>query len=960
MSAAPSFEQFFHAIHGYSPYPWQVRLCRQVVASGRWPATLGVPTGAGKTATLDIAVYALVAEADKPPQHVEAPRRIAMVVDRRTIVDQSFDRARTIRDKLREATDGPLRAAADRLRRLMGREGHREDPLTVTLLRGGVPRDDGWARRPDQPLIVLSTVDQVGSRLLFRGYGVSNRMRPLHAGLLGHDTLFLLDEVHLARPFEQTLASLATRHRNDRTCALPDRWQVVALSATSGADDAFGLDADDRSLDRLSKRLTASKPVTLRAVESATHARSGAPSRKWISALVAASSEHLERGARCLGVVVNRVDTAAAVAQALEARGNLDVRLVTGRMRPADRAQVTEVLRERAGPGWTPGARPFASVSTQCIEAGADLDFDGLVTEAASLDALVQRFGRANRTGDHVSAPITVLAPKDVAGHDPIYGASRGHAWDWLRALPDPFDASTAALEALLTTAPPTARAPNPVAPVVLPTHLDLLSQTEPTPHPSPDPALYLKGLDPPRAEVSVVWRADVDLQSVGASATRLTAVPPTAHEALQLPFGVAQQWLAGRPAGSFGDVEGGEVEPPVLRRGEPTALRWTGDGAEPIAARQVRPGDTLVVPAARGGIAKGNFSPGDGALVTDVGDLGRTLRTGRAVIRLDPVVHPDLTAGAALPQRAPNERSLRDEELLLGQWIDAQLASDLLPEGTTRTLLTLLSTSGFHASRADGVWVLRGRRRLTPERLVGLARQLESPSDSPLTATEASWVSDQPVDLAHHLDGVGAWACSLANACGLPDALIGDLERAGRWHDMGKAHPHFQILLHGGDQIRAAGGRLLAKSAGRLGDRAARRRAWERAALPTGFRHEMASVALLTNSEAGRALLHSATDPELVLHLIASHHGFARPFAPMEHHAGGVTLPAIELSWEGEELVAPGDHGQDRLDSGVAERFWRLQRRYGRWGLAWLEAILRLADHRQSESEEQRGGSDD
>ena len=957
MSPAPSFEQFFQAIHGYAPYPWQARLCRQVVRTGAWPKTLDVPTGAGKTATLDIAVYALMAEATKPRQDLRAPRRIAMVVDRRTIVDQSFDRACAIRDKLLGARDGPLRLAADRLRSLMGCSSERLDPLTVTLLRGGVPRDDGWARRPDQPLIVLSTVDQVGSRLLFRGYGVSNRMRSLHAGLLGHDTLFLLDEVHLARPFQQTLASLADRDRAERTLDLPDRWQVVALSATSAAQDAFGLAPEDRALPRLNQRLTASKPVTLHAVDSSTHARAGGPARRWISGLVAAIRAHLDQGAACLGVVVNRVDTAAAVAVALEADGQLDVCLVTGRMRPADRAEVTEVLRRRAGPGWTAGERPFVCVATQCIEAGADLDFDALVTEVAALDALVQRFGRANRTGDRDSAPVTVLAPEDVADDDPIYGASRGLAWSWLQSLGEDLDASTAALEPLLAAAPRAALAPSPVAPVVLPAHLDLLTQTEPTPHPSPDPALYLKGLDPPRPEVSVVWRADVDLEAVGRADARLAAVPPTTHEALQLPLGVARQWLAGRQPGSFGDVGGGEVEGPRLGRKPPVAFRWTGEGAVLVTADQIHPGATLVVSAARGGLARGNFAPAEHTPVTDVGDLGRTLRSGRAIIRLDVVVHPDLAACPAPPARAADDRTLREEQRLLAEWVDACLASTVLAQGATRALLQLVSARGFRASSVDGVWVLRGRHRLEPELLLGLARQLESPTDAPLTATEASWVSEEPVDLAHHLEGVGAWARSLAEACGLPESVAADLERAGRWHDLGKAHPRFQVLLYGGDEIRAAGGPLLAKSAGGLAAPDARRRAWERSALPAGFRHEMASLALLTSSPQGRELLGAASDPELVLHLVASHHGFARPFAPVERHDPAVSLPPVELSWDGVELVAPGDHRQDRLDSGVAARFWRLQRRYGRWGLAWLEAILRLADHRESEAEEQAGG---
>ena len=54
-------------------------------------------------------------------------------------------------------------------------------------------------------MIVCSTVDQAGSRLLFRGYGVSPEARPIHAAVIAHDSLLIIDEAHIIRLFIETL-----------------------------------------------------------------------------------------------------------------------------------------------------------------------------------------------------------------------------------------------------------------------------------------------------------------------------------------------------------------------------------------------------------------------------------------------------------------------------------------------------------------------------------------------------------------------------------------------------------------------------------------------------------------------------------------------------------------------------------------------------------------------------------
>ncbi|MBW3643382.1 MAG: DEAD/DEAH box helicase family protein, partial [Actinobacteria bacterium] len=270
---AAQFPAFFEEVYGNRPYPWQSRLASQVIGSGQWPRLLHLPTGTGKTAALDVALFALAARGD-------LPRRIVFVVDRRIVVHQAARRVEKLVDALDPAGSGVAAAVAQQLRSLAPSPPGVEDGPVVrwSELRGGIVRDESWATRPDVPAVLVSTVDQVGSRLLFRGYGVSRGMRPVHAGLLGADTLFLLDEVHLARPFRTTLGAIASRYRGgDGTASLPDRWQVVELSATPSeeVERPFTIIDDDRraastteapAVAELERRLGAAKPAVLRVV----------------------------------------------------------------------------------------------------------------------------------------------------------------------------------------------------------------------------------------------------------------------------------------------------------------------------------------------------------------------------------------------------------------------------------------------------------------------------------------------------------------------------------------------------------------------------------------------------------------------------------------------------------------------------------------------------------------------
>ncbi len=214
------FATVFEALTGYKPFPWQTALYDCFLA-GDMPASVNIPTGLGKTSVLAIWLLAL---ANKPGK---VPRRLVYVVNRRTVVDQTTTEA----ESLRAAVAKPeLNALKQRLLDLCALSC--KTPLAISTLRGQFADNGEWQQDPARPSVIIGTVDMIGSRLLFSGYGIGFRRRPLHAGLLGQGTLVVHDEAHLEHAFQDLLTAIRREQTDGRT---RDGWplRIMELTATS-------------------------------------------------------------------------------------------------------------------------------------------------------------------------------------------------------------------------------------------------------------------------------------------------------------------------------------------------------------------------------------------------------------------------------------------------------------------------------------------------------------------------------------------------------------------------------------------------------------------------------------------------------------------------------------------------------------------------------------------------------
>lgn len=476
----------------------------------------------------------------------------------------------------------------------------------------------------------------------------------------------------------------------------------------------------------------------------------------------------------------------------------------------------------------------------------------------------------------------------------------------------------------------------------MLPSAIEFWSRTSPRPATDPDIALYLHGPKTSVGDVEIIWRADLDdaldeARKENLWKERIWVCPPSSLEAIAVPIGEARLWLCGQSMAEIADVETDReptVRGPSSVAGD-TALRWRGKDDHDtrlIKAADLRPGDVIVVPESRGGCDRWGWSPNSKKRVTDLGRAANLHQRGRDIFRLT----------EASPELSNHDLASIAE---MADWSQEEIWDQFAKS------FEVIDQAAFTKPRvvrsADGRPLAVEQRRLRPRGKppADLVGDAVTEDDESLRG-----IRQKRVLLSAHSKGVKQYARCFAERAGLPSEIVEDLALAGYLHDAGKAHPDFKRLLYGADELAAIGGPDLAKSAKLPESPSAWREARRRANLPERARHEVASLWFAETHPA----LASANNPDLVLWLIGTHHGYGRPF-----------FPSPEWEWPREGDTFESDLGDGRIVARPARSLadltavWidlsnKLMRRYGAWGLARLEAILRLADHRRSEAEQE------
>lgn len=578
---AMNYTDFFRQALGrreIGPFDWQIKVATQGL-----PEVLPIPTGLGKTegSVLAWAWRKIWLKRDEP-------LHLVYCLPMRVLVHQTVERLTGC------------------FARLKSNLSFQEVPV-YQLMGGAI--DAEWACWPDHPWVLVGTQDQLLSRALNRGYGISRFEWPIHSGLLNQDCQWIVDEVQLMGPGLWTTAQLDWMRRKRFPALKPCRttWMSATLGVqflqttdrkNNGCDEAEpfdpGLESD--SNEELGRRRAARRPTKLYQPVTGKKAR---PLAEQIAS--EAKAAHLP-GTLTL-IVCNTVKTAQDIFQKLGTDGTPKI-LLTSRFRRGDRddhektLQMFEARRSAGQSGRVEDGDPgLICVSTQVIEAGLDISAHRLWAEHAPWPSLVQRLGRLNRDGkdNEARAIVWKLTRENKRKHEGVdwIGPYRRTALDQASSLLEELaplsEQSTAeeALTGLQAKVPKELAKGLAISPEPCPRALDIhgLFSTEPDLHGGfTDVSRFVRNVDPD-ADVTVFWR---DWQGSAPPSSDALDGPPVDPNTETCPVAL---W----PLQEF------------LKAARARAWLWNdqADLWEPVSAQDVKPGMTVML---RGDL--GGYSP--------------------------------------------------------------------------------------------------------------------------------------------------------------------------------------------------------------------------------------------------------------------------------------------------------------------------------------------------------------
>ncbi len=898
------FDQQFEDLTNKVPFPWQRKLYGEFMQK-RFRAQCDVPTGLGKTSVIAVWLVALA-------HHVRSgsldwfPRRLVYVVNRRTVVDQSTREAERLRNAL--TGNSKLKLVADALR---GLSIHSDGPpLAISTLRGQFADNAEWRNDPARPAVIVGTVDLVGSRLLFSGYGCGFKSKPLHAGFLGQDVLFIHDEAHLEPPFQMLITTIHAEQERSREFRVFRAMELTATSRTSQAGETPIFTDEDLEDERVTKRLKAGKSLRLHSVKE----------RRELPGNVTSLALGYKDGGKAILVFLRELDHVKQVYRDLD-KAKQQVQMLTGTLRGLERDELAK--KDSIFARFMPRSRQEGKlaqgtvylVCTSAGEVGVDMSADHMICDLTPFDSMAQRLGRVNRFGDgeagvdvvHVASQkgkedlVADNPGSDIGATDQGTSQVEEHAASEIQEGDEskekneeqsPFEMAMARTRLLLTKLPEQPDGSVEVSPAALRNLPEAERIAAFTPSPMICPATDIL----------------FDTWALTSVRERLPGRPPVAD------------WLHGVA----------EWEPPetyVAWREEVEVL--TDDllvrckPADLLEDYPLKPHELLRDRSDRVRKELENIAacdPDHSCWLLNADGEVRVLRM-RELIQKDrqkkPVINlKDCTvilspkAGGLrkglLDGEEPFDKNQSDLYDVSEKWFDEEGQSrrgrvwdDVEPPAGMRLVRTIdtradaeeeIAEHGEQNSRRYWQWYVRPR----------------SADD------DGSGTARVQQDLREHLQAVKDMADKLVIKLGLQAPEAKAVTLAAQWHDLGKNRVIWQRSIGNHDYQR----QVLAKSGGQM-----------RPINISPYRHEFGSLLEMKTLAEFQDL-----DPEtrdLVLHLVAAHHGRGRPHFPVD------------------EAFDP-DHSEEdaaELARQVPRRFARLQRKYGRWGLAYLESLVRAAD---------------